>query len=337
MARRIRKGTTNSAKANGSSKRVGIACQGGGSHTAFTAGVLQSLMEKLPSDAEVVAFSGTSGGAICATLAWDGLLHGDPKLAVRKLQEFWDTMAAREPWDRIFNQCLLGVMGLRDVMAMPEFSPYQLPTWGEERFRNMLLRYFNFDELRELARRPGAPIIRISAVEVLSGHFEVFGGESLCVDCILASAAIPELYRAVSVPDRGVYWDGLFSQNPPIKDLVHQQIDELWLIQINSSTCLRVPTEAHEIADRRNALAGNLSLEQELRFIQVINRAIAEGKITDTSFRPVRVERIALDRDLGYRTKLDRRAEMLDELRDYGKVKGRRFLRERDSRIASKL
>lgn len=320
---------------DGSNKRVGIACQGGGSHTAFTAGVLQCLMENLPDQTEVVALSGTSGGAICATLAWDGLVRGNRKLGVRKLQQFWDAMAAREPWDRVANQYLLGVIGLRDVMAMPEVSPYELPTWGEERFRNMLAQHFDFDELRELAKRPGAPIIRISAVEVLSGHFELFSGENLCVECILASAAIPELYRAVSVPDRGVYWDGLFSQNPPIKDLVRHQIDELWLIQINSSTCLRVPTEAHEIADRRNELAGNLSMEQELRFIEIINREIAKGKLGDTGSRPVRVERIALDRDLGYRSKLDRRAELLDELRDYGKVKARRFLRERDARIAT--
>ena len=51
-------------------KRVAIACQGGGSHTAFTAGVLKGLLrsERL-TGYEVVAFSGTSGGAVCALLA----------------------------------------------------------------------------------------------------------------------------------------------------------------------------------------------------------------------------------------------------------------------------
>ena len=322
---------------NGSSKRVAIACQGGGSHTAFTAGVLQHLMGNLPDDVEVVALSGTSGGAICAALAWDGLVRGEPKAAIQKLRGFWETMAAREPWDRIANQSLQSLIGLRDLMAIPEISPYYLPTWGEDRFRDMLHQYFDFEELRKLARRPRAPIIRISAVEVLSGHFEMFTGEDICVECLLASAAIPELFRAVSVPGRGTYWDGLFSQNPPIKDLVHHRIDELWLIQINSSTCLRVPTETHEITDRRNALAGNLSMEQELRFIGVINQAIARGKLKDSRFRPVRISRIALDRDLGYRSKMDRRSELLDELRDYGQAKGRWFLTERSSRIASNL
>jgi hypothetical protein len=47
--------------------RVAIACQGGGSPTAFTAGVLQHLLAH--DDHRIVAVSGTSGGAICAPLS----------------------------------------------------------------------------------------------------------------------------------------------------------------------------------------------------------------------------------------------------------------------------
>jgi NTE family protein len=309
--------------------RVGIACQGGGSHTAFTAGVLQRLMESLPEDVDVVALSGTSGGAICAALAWAGLVRNDRALAVRKLRSFWSAMAAREPWDRAVNEAMLAAMAMRDLMVLPEVSPYRLPTWGEEHFREIIAAHFEFDELKELARRPGAPILRIGAVEVLSGHFELFGGQDLSVDCLLASAGLPELFRAVRVAGRGVFWDGLFSQNPPIHDLIEHKLDELWLIQINSSTCSTVPTETHEIMDRRNALAGNLSMEQELGFIEFINRVIRSGKVNELGMRPIRVARIALDRELGYRTKLDRNPEFLDGLMEYGQAKCRWFLRER--------
>ncbi len=75
--------------ANESKARVAIACQGGGSHTAFTGGVLQGLLGQLPRDVEVVALSGTSGGAICAALAWEGLLRNDPAMAIGKLGSFW--------------------------------------------------------------------------------------------------------------------------------------------------------------------------------------------------------------------------------------------------------
>jgi NTE family protein len=318
---------------NGSRRRVAIACQGGGSHTAFTAGVLQGILTDLPDDVEVVALSGTSGGAICAALAWDGLVRNDPERAVRKLQGFWDAMAAKEPLDQIANQSLLSVMSLRDLMVLPEVSPYHLPTWAEERFRADLEKYFDFDELRELASAPEAPALMIGAVEVLSGHFELFSGEELSADCLLASAAIPELFRAVVVPGRGVFWDGLFSQNPPIHDLIDHQLDELWLIQINSSTCARVPTDTHEILDRRNALAGNLSMEQELGFIETINRAIARGKINDPRLRRIHVGRIALDRELSYHSKLDRSPAWLNELREFGKTKWRLFLKDRESRM----
>lgn len=317
---------------NTASTRVAIACQGGGSHTAFTAGVLQGLVERLPDDVQVVALSGASGGAICAALAWDGLLRGDRKRASEKLSGFWAKMSASEPLDQIVNQALIGIMSLRDLMVLPEVSPYHLPPWGEDYFRDILDQYFDFEELRELARRPDAPGLQIGAVEVLSGHFEIFTGPELRAECLLASAAIPDLFRAVQVPDRGVYWDGLFSQNPPIHDLTDHQLDELWLIQINPSTCARVPMETHEILDRRNALSGNLSMVQELRFIEVINRKIADGTLVDPKYRPIRVGRIPLDRELSYRSKLDRRPEFLEELREYGKTKSRWFLSERESR-----
>jgi NTE family protein len=310
--------------------RVAIACQGGGSHTAFSAGVLQELLVRLPEGVEVVALSGTSGGAMCAALAWDGLLRADPQRASEKLQRFWESIAASEPWDQILNQTLLSIMSMRNLMVLPEVSPYTFPPWGEERFRDILNQHFDFEELRRLARRPGAPALQIGAVEVVTGHFEVFTGEELRVECLMASAAIPELFRAVTVPGRGVYWDGLYSQNPPIHDLTDQNINELWLIQINPSSCARVPTETHEILDRRNELAGNLSMEQELRQIAMMNRLIAAGRLSDPKYHPIHVARINLDRDLDYGSKLDRRPAFLEELREYGRAKARWFLKERE-------
>jgi NTE family protein len=309
--------------------RVAIACQGGGSHTAFSAGVLQGLLDRLPEEVDVVALSGTSGGAMCAALAWDGLLRTDPKRACRKLQNFWDSIAARGLCDMLLNQTLLNLVSLRNHMVLPEVSPYSLPPWGAEQFRDILNRHFDFAELRKLARQPGAPALQIGAVEVVTGHFEVFTGDELTVECLLASAAIPELFRAVTVPGRGVFWDGLYSQNPPIHDLTDFNINELWVIQINPSSCVSVPTETHEILDRRNELAGNLSMEQELRQIAMINRLIATGTLNDPKYHPIHLARVCLDRDLEYSTKLDRRPAFLAELMEYGRTKARWFLKER--------
>lgn len=313
--------------------RVAIACQGGGSHTAFTAGVLQELILRKPEKVDLVALSGTSGGAICAALAWDGLLRGAPERAREQLGRFWDAMAANDPFDVLLNRTLQNVVNLRNHMVLPEVSPYAFPPWGQERLRELIEAQLDFTELRELAKRPGAPGLHVGAVEVLTGHFEVFEGPELLVECLLASAAVPDLFPAVKIPGRGSYWDGLFSQNPPIHDLTDYNINELWVIQINPSSCSTVPTQTHEIIDRRNELAGNISMEQELRMIQMVNRLIANRTITEPKYHPIHVSRIVLDRELDYASKLDRQPEFLTELREYGQGKARMFLKERQSTL----
>ena len=66
-------------------QKIAIACQGGGSQTAFTAGVLSAFFENgVHLQKQIVSLSGTSGGAVCAALAWYGLLKaaaGDPTLS----------------------------------------------------------------------------------------------------------------------------------------------------------------------------------------------------------------------------------------------------------------
>jgi NTE family protein len=78
-------------------KRVAIACQGGGSHSAFTAGVLTRLLVEKLDRYEIVALSGTSGGAICALLVWCALLKDDREEAVRLLDSFWESVSASSP------------------------------------------------------------------------------------------------------------------------------------------------------------------------------------------------------------------------------------------------
>jgi NTE family protein len=84
--------------------RIAIACQGGGSHTAFTTGALRTIIadQMEHGDFEIVALSGTSGGAIGALLAWYGLLVDGGATALHHLARFWregfpDGLAAADP------------------------------------------------------------------------------------------------------------------------------------------------------------------------------------------------------------------------------------------------
>ena len=116
-----------------------------------------------------------------------------------------------------------------------------------------LLRRYNDDLARLEVADTGKPWQEAVAVDVLSGEFEAFDSDArpcpdgegfdaggISLEAVLASAALPTIFRAVRIGGRA-YWDGLFSQNPPIKDFVagerirtaDQKPDQIWVIQIN--------------------------------------------------------------------------------------------------------
>ena len=316
-------------------KRVAIACQGGGSHTAFTAGVLKGLLRsgRLQKH-EVVALSGTSGGAVCALLTWHHLLEGDVAGAVRALDAFWRDNSATTPHEQVLNNWFLWASNLQNFVATPAVSPYYNPfsALGLEEFRAMLERRVDFDEV-EVQPEGSYPVLLVGAVDVLSGQFKAFHSRRnrISVETILASAAIPTLFRSVRL-DGGTYWDGLFSQNPPVKEITDERPDEIWVIQINPSETEHEPKTVAEIADRRNELAGNLSLYQELDFIEKIDQMLEQGHLPpDGDFkqivvRVIELSRSRLSRSLGPASKLNRDPGFIRDLISHGEVRADEFL-----------
>lgn len=310
-------------------KRVAIACQGGGSHTAFTAGVLKGLLPELEPEYELVGLSGTSGGALSAFAAWNGLCTGGPEAARERLDAVWTDVAARSVPDAAVNAWLQWESRLRAQGApLPEFSPYDLPgtAAGRRQFRRTIERSIDVQQCRRLFDREDTPELVIGAVDVNSGRFETFVDDEITVDAVLASAAIPTLFPAVEI-DGNHHWDGLFSQNPPVRDLMSDQHpDELWVIQINPQSREGVPKSVEEIADRRNELAGNLSLNQELGFVEQVNEWIDEGYLPEDRFVRTEIRRIELGERLGYSSKLDRRPSFIEGLIERGERRAGEFL-----------
>jgi NTE family protein len=315
--------------------RVAIACQGGGSHTAFTAGVLKRLLgaEEL-AGVEVAGLSGTSGGAVCALLAWSALADGDPAAAGGLLEDFWADNSATTPLEQLVNAWVVWAARLENLVVLPAVSPYD--TYGSvaasAEFRRMLERRVDFGRLAAQADGAG-PMLLIGAVDVVSGEFRAFNSrrEAITADMVLASAAIPTLFRSVRVGD-GVYWDGLFSQNPPVRELVDGRPDELWVVQINPRRRDGEPRTMVEIADRRNELSGNLSLHQELGFIEKIDQLLAEGllaadgKYRQIVVRVIELARPRLSRSLGTASKLNRDPAFIAELIAHGEARAAEFL-----------
>jgi NTE family protein len=319
---------------NYDNRRVAIACQGGGSHTAFTAGVLKKLLkEKVEGkhDYEVVALSGTSGGAICALLTWYGLLMNDTNRAVELLDSFWRDNSASSLQDKLVNDWLLWTnQFFENTGGMPTISPYYYPSRGQDLLRSLLEKHVDFGRINNLVKQ-SSPLLLVGAANVLSGEFKAFSShrDEINAEIILASAAIPTLFRAVHT-DGGVYWDGLFSQNPPVRELpdAEPKPNEIWVIQINPERSEAEPRSMPDITDRRNELSGNLSLYQEIHFIQTVNKWVEEGSLSGTKHEVIDIKWIQMLRGLDSASKLNRDPSFIQEMMAYGEEQAETFLKE---------
>jgi len=359
--------------------KIGIACQGGGSQTAFTAGVLKALSQaKLQDEFEFVSISGTSGGALCATLIWYALVKGETPIWQR-LIDFWHDNTAQNQIENMINDAIIGHMRMvnRGMMPMFQTSPSsplmkmmsrfgnfgQRPEYSD--FAALLRKHIDFDEIASWGPRTAAPVLVIGAASVLSGRLRKFNSskEVIKLEHILASAAVPNIFAAVEV-DGDALWDGLFSDNPPIDDLVRKRIigkgniaQEIWVIKINPTARATAPMLPNEIGDRRNQLEGNVSLFQNLKWIEVINDMILEDAFKPEyleSFdipHPVRIPKAfpsepdksyhipwiemsdEVQLTMDYEGKLDRSAKNLDRLIAHGEEQGRAFLAARKARL----
>jgi NTE family protein len=304
--------------------RVAIACQGGGSHAAFTAGALERLLEPdLVKRYDLVALSGTSGGAVCAALAWAGLVARGPDGgtgdARNRLRDFWEELAAESFFDAAVNAFTVAASrmpGLSDFTPQPFVSP------AEAALRYLLEKHVRLSELSPSARARG-PELLVGATDVLAGERRVFRGAELTLDQVVASAAVPRLFRAIPVGD-SVYWDGLFACNPPIRELTDLEPvpDEVWVIRLNPRRRARPPIVLFDVVDRLNELAGNLSLDEELASLARMNDLREKYPELRARYRHVAVREIELDAaGLDYASKLDRDPELLRRLHERGREK----------------
>ena len=165
------------------------------------------------------------------------------------------------------------------------------------------------------------------------------------VHAILASAAVPTIFPPIKVKD-DYYWDGLFSDNPPIDELVRpiyvgseRVPDEVWIIQINPMTCKKVPTTPLEIIDRRNEMIGNISFMHDIEKIEFINilletKSLKEDvleKLGITRREPIKIRFIRMSQEfqdnLDYVTKLSREPVYINKLMEDGKKQALEFLK----------
>lgn len=317
-------------------KTVAIACQGGGAHVAFGAGVLKALIHAWPGGYRLNGLTGTSGGAINAALVWYAFLKNEPHLANQLLDNFWTANSAQTFSEMLVNDAALSAVRLGEFGVIPMANSVALfGPLAQASLRKLIKQHIPFHEIQALVK-PASPRLLVSAVDVLSGNFHIFENAAVTLDALLASCAVPEIFPAVAVTDAqgktAHFWDGLYSENPPISGLLTPEVsgtskpDEIWIIQINPETREKVPAYAGEIADRKNELAGNLSVNQAVAAVYSFNQAIT--KQPKENFKLIKIRRIALPANLNldFASKLDRSPEFIKQLILLGEQVGRAFV-----------
>jgi NTE family protein len=347
-------------------KRIAIACQGGGSQCAFVAGALKRLFDRGVDDRfDVVGLSGTSGGALTAAVAWRGLLErarGDKTPVGDRIVAIWKDLTAQTPSEMVLDKFCIDTLRMVEHGVLPSvaMSPSSLQFQFWSRAASAMIARPEFTDLRALLRKhidfealpaliqPQSPVLLVGAGDVLQGNFKIFSSANreINIEAVLASAAIPNLFPAVWVEGHA-YWDGIFASNPPIIALMQRpsmgaraRPEEIWILQVNRAQHETVPDIPSDITDRRNHLAGNLSLQHELQIIDMWNVLIQEGALTD-HFRarfgldmrePIAVRFIRmseeLQKGLDYPSKLSRQPRHIDKLIADGESQADIFLDE---------
>ena len=269
-------------------RKVALALQGGGSHGAFTWGVLDRLLEDPSLD--IIGVSGTSAGAMNTVVLADGLVRGGATQARQRLREFWEAIG-RMPG---VGNLLLGKSGQdaaeSDMDEMPlyqafdaaarNFSPYELNPMKFNPLRAPLEGLVDFAGLRAQS----AVQVVVCATNARTGKRRSFTNADLTVDAVLASACLPELFPAVEI-DGEAYWDGGYTGNPAMAPLIRKLPGcDLIIVRIDPVQRKDVPRSMRGIHDRVLEISFNSASWMELAAIGMLLKFMDEGLLPRERF-----------------------------------------------------
>jgi NTE family protein len=301
---------------------VALALQGGGSHGAFTWGVLDRLLEE--PGFTVAGLSGASAGAVNAVMLAHGYVRGGAEGAREALAAFWEAVGRSAPWNALglgMGSDVLGALGANDAArARAPLNPFE-----PSPLRDILRQQVDFEQLRA-----HAPMrLFVAATEVLSGRLRLFRNAELTLEAVLASACVPTLHEPIEI-DGQAYWDGGLAANPPLFPLVHQCRARDVVAVLLHPRGAAASQPAADIAKRM----------MEIRFasswLGQLHGAAAAGRAERPPSAPRLhvIEDGALMRSLQPPSRLDTRPAFLHALRDAGREQAEQWLQRRDGDLA---
>ena len=278
------------ASTNGGTKRrqVALALQGGGSHGAFTWGVLDRLLED--DTIEIIGVTGTSAGAMNAICLADGLLKGGPEEARRELRTFWQAVGKMPgvgslvAWLPGETLAYMRIEQTAPFMLMDtirrNFTPDEFNPLRTNPLRDLLENLIDFDRVRSRKDL----IVQVCATNVETARRRVFSNEDISVDAVVASATLPDLFPPVQIDGQN-YWDGGFSGNPAMGALLRRLPKcDFVIVRIDPVIRKELPKTARDIHDRVTELSFNTSFWMELTALGAILQLVEEGELDRERF-----------------------------------------------------
>ena len=319
---------------------VDLALQGGGSHGAFTWGVLDRLLEE--PWLKIDGISGTSAGAMNAAVLASGYAKGGPEEARKALDDFWRRVsdgALLSPFKRTPLDMLLGrwTMDMSPAflafdMAARLFSPYDLNPAGLNPLRDILAACVDAEALQKCSIK-----LFVTATNVHTGRGRVFRNAELTPNVLLASACLPTLFQAIEI-DGEPYWDGGYSGNPTMTPLVREcTSQDTLIVAINPVERPGTPRSAQEIMNRLNEISFNATLLKELRMIALLRQTVDPGHEEGAKWAAMRVHLLTspIMTNLGYSSKLNAEWAFLTMLKEEGRRTVEKFLKHHGDSLAS--
>ncbi len=321
-------------------KTLSLALQGGGSHGAFTWGVLDKLLED--GRLKIEAISATSAGSMNAAVCAYGMMNGGPDGAREALDHFWRRVSEEGKFFspvRLNPLERLGLMADRDVplsywtfRAMTRlFSPYEFNPKNFNPLKEILLECIDFDALKNCDKMK----LFISATHVKTGIAKVFTIDEMEVDVLMASGCLPYIFQAVRIEGE-YYWDGGYMGNPLLKPLYHRtESPDILIVHVNPIKRELLPKTAHGIMNRINEITFNSSLIKELRSIAFVQELVQQEWLKEEyaeRFKSINLHAIRTDESmskLNVASKLNSSWRFLTKLRDRGRNHAEQWLNER--------
>jgi NTE family protein len=300
--------------------RIALALQGGGSHGAFTWGVLDRLLEER--DLRIEAASGASAGAVNAALLAHGLAHDGHAGAQQALRSFWQTLS--EKAIAAPDYTMKALLMMTRWLAPPQWNPLDVNP-----LRALLAESIDFERLR--TARPLK--LFIAATRVDTGTLRVFHEHELTLEALLASACLPWLHHTIEI-DGVAYWDGGLVANPPLYSLTdHCRADDLVLVTMHPTKRETTPANADAIHARLAEIGFSAAFFAELQGVLSAQRAARRqwlpiGRST-RRLRRLRVHVIDggdLTATLPAASRMDVRRELIDQLFAHGRARAGEWL-----------